>query len=465
MARMIDQIRASKLPSNMMPFAAKGALNVSPAENIEILVYLARHNKVFGDLARMTLAGWDEKASLAAASDPQTSREVLDYLISPDNVRPRLLPALLENPSVRESDLAKFAISATQESIAMMLRSPRIRAAVWVLDALKPNPYLKKEQSAEIQLLMKGGEVAARGDEPTPEPTAELIVEPTPEPSIQAAPAPTAAPTSPPTTAQQAAPPVETSPALAPVPAATAVPEGASPAGESGTTTSEEDEAISAYFFHHATEIAADEGKPFQAIGGIVELLGSDYFPVSPAEETVSEPEPEPVSAPEAAAADNPAEPPKAALPKKPPPEATKRVNTVQKINALDVKGRIQLALKGSKEERSILVRDGTKVVALAVLEAPKLSDGEVEKFASQKNVLEAVLRQIPLKRRFMKNYKVVRNLVANPRTPLDLGLGLMKNLLSQDLKNIANNKEISETIRKLAMKMFQQKEEQANKK
>ena len=108
-----------------------------------------------------------------------------------------------------------------------------------------------------------------------------------------------------------------------------------------------------------------------------------------------------------------------------------KRENALQKINHLDVKGRIQLALKGNKEERSLLIRDGTKVVALAVLEAPKLSDGEVEKFASQKNVLEAVLRQIPLKRRFMKNYIVVRNLVANPRTPLDLGLGLMKNLLA----------------------------------
>ncbi len=70
------------------------------AENIEILVYLARHNKVFGDLARMTLAGWDEKASLAAAADPQTSREVLEYMISPENLRPKLLPALLENPSV-----------------------------------------------------------------------------------------------------------------------------------------------------------------------------------------------------------------------------------------------------------------------------------------------------------------------------------------------------------------------------
>src|SRR5579863_2601266 len=430
MARMIDQIRASKLPSNMMQFAAKGALSVGPAENIEILVYLAKHNKVFGDLARMTLAGWDEKASLQAASDPNTPSEVLDYLISPDNLRPKLLPALLDNPSVREKELAKFAISASPESIAAMLRSSRIRAAVWVLDSLKANPYLKKEQSDEIRLLLTGGEVAARGVEPTAEPTADPIPE------------------------QQAAP-VATDQAPAAAPSA-----GSGSGEDGGGATPEEEEAVAAYFFHHAADIAAEDGKPFQAIGGIVELLGSDYFPVS-RQEVVKEPDP----APEPAAAGDAADAPKISVPAKKPDDVGKRVNTVQKINALDVKGRIQLALKGSKEERSILIRDGTKVVAMAVLEAPKLSDGEVEKIASQKNVLEAVLRQIPLKRRFMKNYKVVRNLVANPRTPLDLGLGLMKNLLVQDLKNISANKEVSETIRKLALKMYKQKEEQANKK
>ncbi len=448
MARMIDQIRASKLPSNMMQFAAKGALSVGPAENIEILVYLAKHNKVFGDLARMTLAGWDEKASLQAASDPNTPPEVLDYLISPDNLRPKLLPALLDNPSVREKELAKFAISASPESIAAMLRSPRIRAAVWVLDSLKANPYLKKEQSDEIQLLLKGGEVAERGVEPTAEPTADTIPQERSEQIAQ--------PTADPIAEQQAAP-AAAEEAAAPAVAPSA---GSGSGEESGGATAEEEEAVSAYFFHHAADIAAEDGKPFQAIGGIVELLGSDYFPVSP-KEVVKEPEP----APPPAAAGKAADPPKALVPAKKPDDVIKRVNTVQKINALDVKGRIQLALKGNKEERSILVRDGTKVVALAVLEAPKLSDGEVEKFASQKNVLESVLRQIPLKRRFMKNYKVVRNLVANPRTPLDLGLGLMKNLLALDLKNIANNKEVSETIRKLALKMYKQKEDQANKK
>jgi len=140
------------------------------------------------------------------------------------------------------------------------------------------------------------------------------------------------------------------------------------------------------------------------------------------------------------------------------------RGSALQKISKLDIKGRIQLAMKGTKEERSLLVRDGTKVVALAVLESPKISDAEVERFATQKNVLEAVLRAIPMKRRFVKNYAVVRNLTFNPRTPLDVSLSLIKHLLITDLRHLSGNKEVSETVRKLALKMFKQKLESGSK-
>ncbi len=156
MPRMIDQIRASKLPSNMMQFAARGALQVPPAENIEILVHLARHNHVFGDLARLTLAGWDEKASLAVAGDPQSPREVLDYFISPDNLRPKLLPALLENPAISEGQLMKIAIGASRDTIQMMLKSPRVRLLSGVLAGLQANPYLEKEQADELRTLLSG---------------------------------------------------------------------------------------------------------------------------------------------------------------------------------------------------------------------------------------------------------------------------------------------------------------------
>jgi hypothetical protein len=368
----------------------------------------------------MTLAGWDEKASLAAAADPQTPQEVLNYFIAPDNVRPTLLPALLENPSVREEQIVKLAGSALRENIDFMLKSQRVRSLPRVLETLKSSPYLKKEEVAELQELLNARRIAPatasseHGDGPSATPAtadAENASQTSPEPSSM----------------QESD-------------------EG------SESTFGAEHESVFSYLQEHAGEIAAEGDKPFQAIGGMVDLL----MPDSSVGETAEAPEP---GAPATAA-------PRPRIPVVPKaPDASKRVNTVQKINALDVKGRIQLALKGNKEERSILVRDGTKVVALAVLEAPKLSDGEVEKFASQKNVLEAVLRQIPLKRRFMKNYIVVRNLVANPRTPLDLGLGLMKNLLTQDLKNLSANKEVSETIRKLALKMYKQKLEAANKK
>jgi hypothetical protein len=217
-----------------------------------------------------------------------------------------------------------------------------------------------------------------------------------------------------------------------------------------------DDETVFSYFKEHADDIAAEGDKPFQAIGGTFDLLAPESSAAATQEAPASAASAPGAAKPAAAHAHHPSH-----APGTPP----KRENTLQKINSLDVKGRIQLALKGNKEERSILIRDGTKVVALAVLEAPKLSDGEVEKFASQKNVLEAVLRQIPLKRRFMKNYIVVRNLVANPRTPLDLSLGLMKNLLVQDLKNLASNKEVAETIRNLAGKMYKQKLDATNRK
>src|SRR6201993_3298707 len=115
MPRMIDLVRSSAVPANLMQAAARGALSVPPTEMIEILVHLAKHNKVFGELARMTLAGWDEKSSKAVAADPQTPAEVLNYLISPDNVRPAVLPTLLENPSVPEAQIVKLAVSAMRD--------------------------------------------------------------------------------------------------------------------------------------------------------------------------------------------------------------------------------------------------------------------------------------------------------------------------------------------------------------
>jgi hypothetical protein len=410
MARMIELIRSSSVPATLMQAAARGALSVPPEEMIEILVHLANHNKIFGQQARMTLAGWEEKSSLAAASNPETPQEVLEYLIAPENLRPCLLPALLENPSVSDTPLIVLAGTGTREVVEAMRQSARVQKSHPILHALADNPNSTEAESSQLTEQAKVGD-----------PTGAL-------PDTASAYLPTNA--------------------------------GIAEAG-----SAEHDAVIDAYLAEHSKELVIEGEKPFQPMGGIHEFeLGSVEAVIgeTPVATEGGNAEESPVVAADptqAAGSTTAAAARRAPTPKKPPSShEAERGSALQKISKLDVKGRIQLAMKGSKEERSILVRDGTKLVALAVLESGKITDGEVEKFASQKNVLEAVLRQIPMKRRFAKNYNVVRNLVANPRTPLDVSLGLMKNLLVSDLRNLSSNKEVSETIRKLALKMFKQK-------
>lgn len=136
------------------------------------------------------------------------------------------------------------------------------------------------------------------------------------------------------------------------------------------------------------------------------------------------------------------------------------RLTLTQKLANMSTAERVQTALKGTKEERLILVRDRAKIVYRAVLESPKLTDSEVESFASMKNVAEDVLRIIAGTRKFMKNYIVVRNLINNPRTPIDISLPLLTRLINQDLKYLTRNRNVPETIRNAAIKLHKQRSE-----
>lgn len=136
------------------------------------------------------------------------------------------------------------------------------------------------------------------------------------------------------------------------------------------------------------------------------------------------------------------------------------RVSLTQKVARMGTSERVQLALKGSKDERMVLIRDPSKVVYRAVLQSPKITDSEIEGFASMKNVADEALRIMGTNRKFLKIYGVVRNLVNNPRTPLDVSLGLMGRLAESDLKNLSRNRNVPETVRSLALKAFKQKTE-----
>ena len=192
------------------------------------------------------------------------------------------------------------------------------------------------------------------------------------------------------------------------------------------------DEAALAAKFEaeNAAEIAAEKDKQFELTGATSEELHQD--------------------APAAAAAPAPT------------PTAGKqdggRISPLQKVAKLTVGERVKLAMLGNKEERAILIRDGSRVVYAAVMASPKLTDQEVETIASMKNVQEGVLREVARNRKFIKSYTVMKNLVNNPRCPMDLSLNFIKNLLPPDLKALSMNKGVPETVRKMALRGFKEK-------
>src|SRR6202142_3252668 len=234
MARMLDLIRSSTANSNVMQTAARGALSVPPQEMIEILVYLATQTKIFAERARLTLAGWDETSSRAAAADPHTPKEVLAYMITPGNLRPSLLPALLENPAVSEESLVQLAASASRYMVETLVKSARISQSGKILSSLSTNPNLNPAQTAAIKEKLSSFKPPAKADAGSTTPASAEAV-PTGEEPAQAA-----------------------------------TPDHAT--GSERGSDEVPEEAIIGYLAEHATEISAEAGKPFQPIGGVEEL-------------------------------------------------------------------------------------------------------------------------------------------------------------------------------------------------
>jgi hypothetical protein len=135
-------------------------------------------------------------------------------------------------------------------------------------------------------------------------------------------------------------------------------------------------------------------------------------------------------------------------------PDAAKRQTLLQKISHLRVVERVQLAMKGTREARSLLIRDSCRVVQRAVLQSPQLTGREVEGFAAMTSLSDETLRLIATNRKFRKNYTVTRALINNPKTPLEISLHLLPGITPQDLKILTTNKNIPDTLRTSALRL-----------
>jgi hypothetical protein len=124
-------------------------------------------------------------------------------------------------------------------------------------------------------------------------------------------------------------------------------------------------------------------------------------------------------------------------------------------LSSLPVLDRMKLAMKGSREQRAVLIRDSNKLVSAAVLSSPKINDAEIEAFTKMGNVSEDVLRIIGQNRSWLKNYGVAAGLCRHPKTPPAISMQLLYRLTEKDLKMLAIDRNAKEGLRLLAKKIL----------
>jgi hypothetical protein len=127
--------------------------------------------------------------------------------------------------------------------------------------------------------------------------------------------------------------------------------------------------------------------------------------------------------------------------------------SAVARLAGMSVPEKLKRATKGTREERSILIRDPNKMICTAVLSCPKVTATEAESFARAGNVSEDVLRIIAATRAWMKNYNVVFALAKNPKTPLGISMNLLPRLNEKDLRMLSTDRNVPDVLRISARK------------
>ena len=133
--------------------------------------------------------------------------------------------------------------------------------------------------------------------------------------------------------------------------------------------------------------------------------------------------------------------------------ENQKQASFQERLSTMTVPEKLKCAMKGTREMRSILIRDPNRLVASAVLSCPKVNPAEVEAFEKMGNVSEDILRTIANTRAWTKAYGVVLSLVKNSKTPVALSMNLMQRLTESDVKKISTDRNVPEALRLAARK------------
>ena len=142
-------------------------------------------------------------------------------------------------------------------------------------------------------------------------------------------------------------------------------------------------------------------------------------------------------------------------------PAATPPRSLYADILGMSIGQKIKLALRGNGDARTILVRDGSKLVRRFVLMNPRIGDNEIIAITRNKSIDDDLLRMIADKREWLRLYQVRVGLATNPKTSLPLAIKLVGTLDERDIRQISKSKNVQQGVAAQARRLMFAKQQQ----
>ncbi|MCL2012057.1 MAG: hypothetical protein FWG75_04635 [Cystobacterineae bacterium] len=140
------------------------------------------------------------------------------------------------------------------------------------------------------------------------------------------------------------------------------------------------------------------------------------------------------------------------------PLEEGKRLTLSQKISRMSIAEKIKLAMRGNKEVRSLLLRDTNRLVAIAAVQSPRITEAEILSIAQNKSASDQVLQVIFQNREWTKLYPIRLALTKNAKVPQAVSMRLLSTLRESEIKALAKDKNVPHAVQAMAKKLMKPK-------
>ena len=127
-------------------------------------------------------------------------------------------------------------------------------------------------------------------------------------------------------------------------------------------------------------------------------------------------------------------------------------------LDKLPVVAKIRLATIGNGFHRAKLIRDPMRLVAMAAIKSPAVTEFEAATYASNQTLAEEVIRFIAGKREWTKLYGTKYALCRNPKTPIPEAMRLLPFLREKDLTTLSKSKGVPAAVVTQARKLLMQR-------